>query len=95
MKTNQIKTFVQAHAQTEVTFNKQDGTLRVLLATNHSEMIPAEHTPKGTAPQNPEIVRTFDIENQGWRSFRIDSVTKLVGMNNLGEVVDVITEFAA
>ena len=94
MKRNQIKTFVHAHAQTEVTFTKQDGTVRVLLATNHNEMIPAEHTPKGTASENPEIVRTFDIENQGWRSFRIDSVTKLVGMNNLGEIMDVISILA-
>ena len=95
MNRNQIKTFVHAHTQTEVTFTKQDGTVRVLLATNHNELIPKEHTPKGVAPVNEAIVRTFDIENQAWRSFRIDSVTKLVGMNGLGEVMDVISAFGA
>jgi hypothetical protein len=37
--------------------------------------IPADFSPKSTErKKSDEVLPVFDIENQGWRSFRLDSV---------------------
>jgi hypothetical protein len=59
-----------------VTFTKANGEKRVLRGTRKKEI--TEGTVKGTgAPENDEIVRVYDIEVNGWRSFRVDSVEKI------------------
>lgn len=61
----------------EVTFTKKDGTERVMKCTTKSSNIPEEKQPIGeeTSKENTEIVRVYDVEHDGWRSFRVDSVT--------------------
>lgn len=56
-----------------IKFRKKDGTIRFLRATLRDGAIVQ---PKGTktTPPNPDVVVVFDVENQGWRSFRKDSV---------------------
>jgi hypothetical protein len=62
-----------------VVFKKKDGTERTMLCTRSMNLIPEEHTPKGdsTKIENEEVVKVFDIESDGWRSFRIDSVISI------------------
>ncbi len=67
-----------------VTFVKVDGTERTMKCTLMPEYVPAtvaqgqqlltESLPKA---ENPNTISVWDIESQGWRSFRIDSVTML------------------
>lgn len=60
-----------------VTFTKKDGTERIMKCTLQESKIPSEFTPKGTERKvNDQIIAVFDLENQGWRSFRLDSVKK-------------------
>lgn len=61
-----------------VTFTKLDGTKRDMRCTLNLELIPTENHPKGTkqTKENLDVIRVFDLdEDNGWRSFRVDSVT--------------------
>jgi hypothetical protein len=61
-----------------VKFTKKDGSERILKCTLKSDMIPSDKTPKGSNRTKPsESIAVFDIENDGWRSFRLDSVKEL------------------
>lgn len=61
----------------EVKFLKKDGTERKMLCTLKPDLLPAqtdleEQVQKKTP--NPDVLAVWDIENQGWRSFRWDSI---------------------
>jgi len=70
----------------KITFQKQDGTLRVMLCTLHPDLLPditeSKETvdaegftkKKRTKKPNPEVLPVYDLEKKAWRSFRIDSV---------------------
>jgi hypothetical protein len=66
-----------------VTFTKKDGTPRKMLCTLNEALIPDEHTPKGTGPrvivedEDPENVRVFDVEVNGWRTIIFDNITNV------------------
>ena len=60
-----------------VTFKKKsDGQTRVLAATLQSQFVP-EGTATGSL--NEHVVSAFDVQNNGWRSFDIDSVISVEG----------------
>lgn len=62
----------------EVVFTKADGTERRMVCTLREEMIPAEDAPKGSGKAvNEAIIPVYDVDNVGWRSFRVDSVKKV------------------
>ena len=62
----------------ELTFTKKDGTERIMKCTLAEQKIPAENVPKGTdRAKSDEAVAVFDLENNGWRSFRWDSLTNI------------------
>jgi hypothetical protein len=60
----------------KVKFKKVDGTERVMICTLKRDLIPEDQLPKGDSPKksNDDVLPVFDIENNGWRSFRKDSV---------------------
>lgn len=61
----------------EVIFNKKNGDERVMTCTLANDLIPEEHTPKGTSAKVPstETLAVFDVNAEGWRSFRLENVT--------------------
>ena len=62
----------------QLTFTKKDGTERIMKCTLAEQKIPAENVPKGTErAKSDEAVAVFDLENNGWRSFRWDSLTNI------------------
>jgi len=62
----------------QLTFTKKDGTERIMKCTLAEQKIPAENAPKGTErAKSDETVAVFDLENNGWRSFRWDSLTNI------------------
>lgn len=62
----------------ELTFIKKDGTERIMKCTLAEEKIPSENAPKGVErKKSDEAVAVFDLENEGWRSFRWDSLTNI------------------
>ena len=68
------------HATTAtITFLKKDGTERVMNCTlMRGVAIPHEKTTDRTKEPNDEVCPVWDIDKQGWRSFRYDSVTKVL-----------------
>lgn len=66
----------------EVHFTKANGETRVMRCTLQPHMLPESYRvdPKERAEEknfhnsNPEAIAVWDIEANGWRSFRIDSV---------------------
>jgi len=65
--------------KTKVVFIKKDGTERTMICTLNMDNIPKEHHPKGlyVDPPNHDIVKAFDLEKNGWRSFRVDAVKSI------------------
>lgn len=57
----------------EVIFTKKDGSERKMLCSTMSDIIPDMSGSKLSKP-NDGIVTVWDIEADGWRSFRFDSV---------------------
>jgi len=61
----------------EVVFIKKDGTERKLKCTLKADLLPAqtdlEEAVQKKTP-NPDVLAVWDLENEGWRSFRYDSV---------------------
>jgi hypothetical protein len=59
----------------DVHFTKKDGSDRFMKCTLNSNNIPDEFIPKGTVHKvSGESLAVFDVEVQGWRSFRWDSL---------------------
>jgi hypothetical protein len=72
----------------KVVFNKSDGSTRIMnctLMANYLPMIIKEeqvaHVPR---KQNDEVLAVWDLDNQGWRSFNINSVIEVqyIGEDN-------------
>jgi BioD-like phosphotransacetylase family protein len=71
----------------KVIFKKMDGTMREMNCTLMESYIPQKTTP--VVPHvprvsNDEVLAVWDIDNSGWRSFRLDSVVeiKYIGVDN-------------
>jgi hypothetical protein len=62
----------------ELTFTKKDGTERIMKCTLSELKIATEFAPKGVErSKKDEAVAVFDLENNGWRSFRWDSLKNI------------------
>lgn len=61
-----------------IIFEKTDGTMRSMLGTLHSSILPqkqiVEDAPKKIRKEPENVISVFDIEKSGWRSFSIDKV---------------------
>jgi len=61
-----------------ITFIKKDGSERLMQCTLAESKIPSEFAPKGSEKaKSDEVLPVFDVENDGWRSFRWDSIKKI------------------
>lgn len=60
-----------------IKFTKVDGSVRVMRATLKEELLPAKVGAKKDTPINIEILRVYDLEKQGWRSFKIASLKSI------------------
>jgi len=71
----------------EVTFTKKDGEERVMNCTLASGIIPSVHQPSGESKkeikENLDVIRVFDVDKVGWRSFRVDAVKKFTHINSV------------
>jgi hypothetical protein len=65
-----------------VTFNKKDGSERVMLCTLQPEVlppIPIKESTETTKPkkENLDVISVYDVNAQGWRSFVLKNVTNI------------------
>ena len=67
-----------------ITFLKKDGTERAMKCTLKTDLV--EYTENKTERKktpNPEVLPVYDLEAEGWRSFRLDSIKTIEF--NIGE----------
>jgi len=64
-----------------VVFTKIDGTEREMKCTLNSDFLPESNkqllTEGSTKKENDNVLSVWDIDNQGWRSFRLDSIKEI------------------
>ena len=60
----------------KVVFTKVNGEERTMLCTLHESVLP-EPMLSSTRKVNPDTISVWDIDNNGWRSFRIDSIKEV------------------
>lgn len=72
----------------QVTFTKTDGSIREMRCTLMSDYLPEKqidenvrHVPRR---ESDNVLAVWDIDNQDWRSFRLDSITDIqyIGVDN-------------
>lgn len=64
----------------EVTFTKVNGQQRVMRCTLRPDLLPEKYVTEEAAERefhetNQETIRAWDLQANGWRSFRMDSVS--------------------
>jgi len=74
---HQLKEFCQNGVVT-VVFTKADGSERTMKATLLPEYVNNGKTllqeSENKRPENPDVLAVWDVDANGWRSFRIDSI---------------------
>ena len=61
-----------------LTFQKKDGTMRVMKASLREEDMPSyEKQTERVRAVNDEVLSVVDLEKNEWRSFRFDSIKKI------------------
>lgn len=74
--TNELRSDLKISA-CEITFEKVDGTVRVLKGTLRPDLLPKEDPAKAkdTKRKTPDgVISVWDLEVQGWRSIREQSI---------------------
>jgi hypothetical protein len=67
----------------EVSFAKVDGTGRVMKCTLIDKYLPTPMTDiDATKKDNPNVLAVWDIDSNGWRSFRMNSITDVRVVND-------------
>lgn len=70
-------------AKLEVSFIKKDGTGRVMYCTLQEKYLPPMMEDTETATKNnPDVLAVWDIDNDGWRSFRLSSIFAVKVIND-------------
>lgn len=57
-----------------VVFVKNDGSERVLNCTLKPDLLPEQTASTSTRKTNTDVLSVWDLENSGWRSFRLESI---------------------
>ncbi len=68
-----------------ITFTKVNGDERVMLCTLHDSILPEQPISEIKKKVNPDTLSVWDLDNNGWRSFRLDSIKEM-------KVVEVVEE---
>ena len=74
MKFTQLQSHLR-DSDAVVTFTKRNGDTRVMRCTLRPEIVP-QTTGSSNHPKGQTMI-VFDTEIEAWRSFRLDSVTKI------------------
>ena len=66
----------------DLEFIKKDGSTRLMTCTLREDKLPAQVDLEESIQKkkaNPDVLAVFDLVNQGWRSFRWDSLKTVNG----------------
>jgi hypothetical protein len=67
----------------KVLFTKVDGTKRDMTCTLRSDLLPDKYISlqeesSTTRPVNVNVLPVFDVDKREWRSFRVDSIIRVI-----------------
>ena len=71
----------------QVTFTKVNGENRIMRCTLRRDLLPPDYViteekkERAFHQENTNVISAWDMENKGWRSFRIDSVIYVEDVN--------------
>lgn len=74
-----LKSMLKGNVVT-VMFTKADGTERTMKCTTDPKLIPPQPIVESTRKprkENPEVFAAYDVENAGWRSFKLKSIKRI------------------
>lgn len=71
----------------KVVFTKVNGEERTMLCTLHESVLPESTITESTKKVNPDTISVWDIDNNGWRSFRIDSIKEVKVVEAVKELI--------
>ena len=63
-----------AKGHVAITAMKKDGTVVTRVMTTKLPYMPSADQPKGIRDSSPSVVPAWDVERQGWRSFRVENI---------------------
>ena len=73
-----IEPHFSASDKVKVVFEKKDGTIRTMICTRNTDLIPEtqrkEHGAPSAKPTPDHLFPVYDLESKGWRSFTIGKV---------------------
>lgn len=70
-----LENLLKTKSKVTVTFTKRDGSSREMVCTQNPSLIPSDQMPSGGAKSvNRNTIAVYDLENDGWRQIRYDSV---------------------
>lgn len=75
MDIEQLRTRLSKEVAT-VTFTKKNGEKRVMVCTTMQDLLPGEPS-KFAGPVSDSVLTVWDIESDGWRSFRFDAISSV------------------
>ena len=70
----------------KVVFTKVNGEERTMLCTLHESVLP-EPMLSSTRKVNPDTISVWDIDANGWRSFRMDSIKEVKVVEAVKELI--------
>ncbi len=73
---------ILAKGESQIVFEKVDGTIRFIRCTRDSDIIPSdlvESTDKKERKESTDSLPVWDTEIHGWRSFKLDSLVSING----------------
>lgn len=59
-----------------IVFIKADGSERKMKCTLRPDLLPASDSINESV-ENPDVCRVYDLENEGWRSFRYERLVSI------------------
>lgn len=75
-----VENLLATSKQVKVKFTKVDGSVRDMVCTRDSTIIPPQEPSTRKKKENPTVCSVWDVEANGWRSFRYDSVISAEGL---------------
>lgn len=88
LNTVQVINKILSEGSHEIIFTKKDGTRRVLNGTRDMGSIPDEFKPKTDRPINEKAIPVFDTEINQWRSFSVNNLISIDGVDYNTKVED-------
>ena len=71
----------------KIVFTKVNGEERIMMCTLHEKILPEQPISGIKKKINPEVLSVWDVDNSGWRSFRMDSIKEVKVIDEVKELL--------